>query len=161
VAAGRRLGDVRWLLAGYAGLAGFFTVEGLLRRPGSASSLNASGEDRGTTRLIGGAYAVAVELPLLTRRLPVRPLPGALAPAGLVMQAAGLTLRAWSMRSLGTSYSRLLRTEGDRQVLVDSGPYRLIRHPGYVGSLLTWMGFAVTSRSVPVVVLLPGLLGAA
>jgi len=161
VAAARRPVDLRWLLAGYAGLTGFFALEGLLRQPGSASSLNAADEDRGTTRLIGGAYAAAVELPLLMCRLPVHPLPRAVAPVGLLVQAAGLALRAWSMRSLGRSYSRTLRTDEDGQALVDSGPYRLIRHPGYAGSLLTWIGFAVTSRSVPVVVLVPGLLGEA
>jgi protein-S-isoprenylcysteine O-methyltransferase Ste14 len=37
----------------------------------------------------------------------------------------------------------------------------LIRHPGYLGSLLTWIGFAPTSRSAPVVALIPELLGAA
>jgi protein-S-isoprenylcysteine O-methyltransferase Ste14 len=115
VAAARRPVDLRWLLAGYAGLTGFFALEGLLRQPGSASSLNAADEDRGTTRLIGGAYAAAVELPLLMCRLPVHPLPRAVAPVGLLVQAAGLALRAWSMRSLGRSYSRTLRTDEDGQ----------------------------------------------
>lgn len=36
---------------------------------------------------------------------------------------------------------------------------RLIRHPGYAGSLLTWTGFALADRSVPVVALVAGLLG--
>ena len=31
------------------------------------------------------------------------------------------------------------------------GPYRFVRHPGYAGSLLIWTGFALTSRSLPVV----------
>jgi protein-S-isoprenylcysteine O-methyltransferase len=159
---GRRQPDeVGWLLAGYAGLAGFFALEGLLRRPGTAASLDASEADRGTTRRIVGAYAVAAGAPLLTRGLPARPLPLAVAPVGLLVQAAGLALRARSMRSLGTSYSHTLRTDDDRQILIDSGPYRRIRHPGYAGSLLTWIGFAVTTRSVPVIILVPGLLGAA
>jgi protein-S-isoprenylcysteine O-methyltransferase Ste14 len=66
--------------------------------------------------------------------------------------------RAWSMRTLGASYSRTLRT-GEAQPLVDEGPYRLVRHPGYAGSLLTWSGFAMASRSLPVFVLVSGLLG--
>ncbi len=150
-----------WLLAGYAGLAGFFALEGLLREPGSASSLKASDDDQGTTRLIVIAYGLAVDIPLLARWLRMRPLPAAVAPAGLLVQATGLAMRAWSMRTLGRSYSRTLRTEGDKQVVVDSGPYQLIRHPGYLGSLLTWIGFALTSRRVPVLAVVPGLLGGA
>jgi protein-S-isoprenylcysteine O-methyltransferase Ste14 len=78
----------------------------------------------------------------------------------LVLQATGLGLRIWSMRTLGASYSRTLRTQ-DEQPVVDNGPYGLIRHPGYLGSLLTWTGFGLTSRSLPVVVTVSGLLGRA
>ena len=49
----------------------------------------------------------------------------------------------------------------DQQAVVDAGPYRLIRHPGYLGSLLTWVGFALTSRRLPVVALIVRRLGAA
>ena len=64
------------------------------------------------------------------------------------------------MRALGASYSRTLRTE-DGHAVVDTGPYRWVRHPGYTGSLLVWTGFALTSRSVLGVALIPALLGAA
>lgn len=64
------------------------------------------------------------------------------------------------MRVLGASYTRTLRTDDDQRV-VDRGPYRLVRHPGYSGSLLTWAGFALTSRSVAVIVLVSALLGRA
>ena len=113
--------------------------------------------------MIIAAYGLAVDVPLLARWLPGRPLPPAAAPAGLVVEATGLAWRAWSMRTLGRSYSRTLRVvEGDdQQAVVDAGPYRLIRHPGYLGSLLTWVGFALTSRRVPVVALIAGVLGVA
>lgn len=150
-----------WLLAGYAGLAGFFALEAVLRRPGSASSLEASDDDRGTTRTIIAAYALAADVPLVSRWLPGRPLPLGVARSGLLVQLTGLGLRAWSMRALGRSYSRTLRLQGDEHAVVDSGPYRWVRHPGYAGSLLTWTGFALTSRSAPVVALVPALLGAA
>lgn len=139
-------------------------LERLLRQPGGPSNLTISGDnDRGTTKLIIGAYALAVDVPHLARWPPGRPLPPAAAPAGLVVEATGLAWRAWSMRTLGRSYSRTLRVvEGDNQhTLVDAGPYRLICHPGYLGSLLTWVGFALTSRRAPVVAVIVGLLGAA
>ena len=64
------------------------------------------------------------------------------------------------MRTLGGAYSRTLRTD-DAHAIVEEGPYRLIRHPGYAGSLLTWTGFALTSGSLSTVVVVTGLLGRA
>ena len=158
---GRRSdGGLGWFLAGYAGIAGFLALEALTRKPGRAASLETSADDQGTTRMIVVAYGVAAELPLLLRRVPASRLPAAAAPVGLVVQAAGLALRAWSMRTLGDSYTRTLRT-GQEQAVVTAGPYRLVRHPGYTGSLLTWTGFALTSRSLPVLALVSGLLGRA
>jgi len=51
-----------------------------------------------------------------------------------------------------------LRTDAE-QTVIDTGPYRLVRHPGYAGSLLTWTGFALTSGSLPVVAVVSALLG--
>jgi protein-S-isoprenylcysteine O-methyltransferase Ste14 len=149
-----------WFLAGYAGVACFFALEWATRQRGTASSLDASSDDRGTTRLIVAAYATALSLAPVLRRTPAPRLPRIAAPAGLGLQVLGLGIRAWSMRTLGRSYTRTLRTE-DTQQVVDSGPYAWVRHPGYAGSLLIWTGFALTSRSMPVVVAVSGLLGAA
>jgi protein-S-isoprenylcysteine O-methyltransferase Ste14 len=149
-----------WFLAGYAGVAGFSVVERVARGSGTAASLNASGDDHGTTRGIVTAYGAAATLAPLLRPLPGRPLPRWSAPVGLVLEGAGLALRVWSMRTLGVAYSRTLRTD-DADAVVDAGPYRFIRHPGYAGSLLTWTGFALTSGSVPVIGMVTGLLGRA
>jgi protein-S-isoprenylcysteine O-methyltransferase Ste14 len=148
-----------WLLAGYAGIGGFLALEVLTRKPGPASSLDAAPNDQGTTRALVTTYALAALAPTLAR-LPGRRLPQAVAAVGLLVQASGIALRTWSMRVLGASYTRTLRTENDQRV-VESGPYRLVRHPGYSGSLLSWVGFASTSRSLPVVALVAALLGQA
>jgi protein-S-isoprenylcysteine O-methyltransferase Ste14 len=106
------------------------------------------------------ASVLAASLSPLLRCIPLRPLPEATPPAGLAIQAAGLAVRIWSMQTLRASYSRTLRTETEQPV-VDRGPYRLIRHPGYLGSLMTWTGFALTSRSVSVSITVTGLLARA
>ena len=147
-----------WLLGGHGGLASFFLFEALVRKPGDASSFKASGDDRGTTRLIVSAYLVATLLPLASLRIQALKLPRAAGPAGLLLQASGIALRVWSMRTLGDSYTRTLRTRA-RQPLVQNGPYRFVRHPGYAGSLLSWTGFVLTSRSIPVIALVTALLG--
>jgi protein-S-isoprenylcysteine O-methyltransferase Ste14 len=138
-------------------VAGFFAVEAATRQRGVASSLEASKDDEGTTRMIVASYAAAAALaPVLGRTRSPR-LPHLAAPLGVGLEAFGLGLRAWSMRTLGRAYTRTLRIE-DAQRVVDSGPYAWVRHPGYAGSLLVWTGFALTSRSVPVVVAVGALL---
>ena len=149
-----------WLLAGYVGAGGFFVQELFLRRPGAASSLTASHEDEGTTRMLLASSGLAYGLPLALRRLPLPKMPPATAATGLIMQACGLALRVWSMRTLGSFYTRTLRTTQDQHV-VDSGPYRMIRHPGYTGALLVWTGLALASRSALATVLVAGLMGRA
>jgi protein-S-isoprenylcysteine O-methyltransferase Ste14 len=156
----QRSAGIGWFVAGYAGVAGFFLLEASTRQRGAASSLVASRDDRGTTRMIVAAYATAAVVAPVVRMIRKPQLPPATAPLGLGLEMAGLGLRAWSMRTLGGSYSRTLRVQGAQQV-VDRGPYRFIRHPGYAGSLMIWTGFALTSRSFPVVEIVGGLLGLA
>jgi protein-S-isoprenylcysteine O-methyltransferase Ste14 len=62
------------------------------------------------------------------------------------------------MRALGGFYTRTLRTT-EHQHVVDTGPYRMIRHPGYAGALLVWTGLALASRSAPATVVVTGLMG--
>jgi protein-S-isoprenylcysteine O-methyltransferase Ste14 len=134
-------------------------LEGTLRGGGNAASLNASADDKHTTRELSAAIAIGAIAPPLVRLLPFGRLPRAFAAIGLGVQLAGLATRAWSMRSLGSYYSRTLRVEDEQQV-VDTGPYRWVRHPGYAGALLVWVGFALASRSVPAVALVAGLFSA-
>jgi protein-S-isoprenylcysteine O-methyltransferase len=55
---------------------------------------------------------------------------------------ARLTSR--DLRTLGRFYTRILRTAADQQV-VQSGPYSVVRHPGYLASLVLWLGFGQCS----------------
>ena len=156
---GNRSGD-RWFVAGYAGLAGFFVLEAVTRQGGRSSSLEPSSDDQATTRLIVLSYALVLLLAPLVRGLPQPQLPRLSRPVGLALEAAGLGLRAWSMRTLGRAYSRTLLVE-DEHALIETGPYRFVRHPGYAGSILTWTGFALSSRSPSVVALVGASLGSA
>lgn len=45
------------------------------------------------------------------------------------------------MRVLGEYYTRTLRVT-ENQAIVSQGPYQVIRHPGYLGTIFVWIGFA-------------------
>ena len=68
----------------------------------------------------------------------IEPRPLALV-AGILLGLAGVALRALAMTTLGRSYSLTPQVDAE-QAIVTTGPYRLIRHPGYAGILLTILG---------------------
>ena len=65
---------------------------------------------------------------------------------GVVVMVLGISLRAWATRVLGRFYTRTLLTTPDHRV-VQEGPYKLVRHPGYSGSLLVWIGAGVATTN--------------
>jgi protein-S-isoprenylcysteine O-methyltransferase Ste14 len=62
--------------------------------------------------------------------------------AGIVLMVAGLALRWYSIRVLGISFTCDVATRQGQEV-VESGPYRWVRHPSYTGALLTLLGVLV------------------
>jgi len=62
--------------------------------------------------------------------------------AGLAVFAAGLGLRWLSIAWLGRLFTFDVAIAADHRV-VDTGPYRLIRHPAYTGSLLSYVGLGL------------------
>ena len=59
---------------------------------------------------------------------------------GALIVLAGSILRVWSVFTLGRFYSGHIETWTE-QTIVQSGPYRILRHPGYAGSILQAFGF--------------------
>ena len=66
---------------------------------------------------------------------------------GVVLLAAGSTLRLWPVFVLGHRFSGLVAIQPGHE-LVTTGIYRLIRHPSYLGLLITMLGWALAFRSV-------------
>lgn len=66
---------------------------------------------------------------------------------GLLSLALGMSLMTWSM-AVNTFFSKVVRIQDDRdQRVIDTGPYRFVRHPGYVGWTLLWLGFILALGS--------------
>jgi protein-S-isoprenylcysteine O-methyltransferase Ste14 len=58
---------------------------------------------------------------------------------GVVFIILGVALRWYAIRTLGSFFTRDVAVSQDQPV-VQSGPYRLIRHPAYSGTFLTMLG---------------------
>lgn len=78
---------------------------------------------------------------------------------GLAVFAAGLALRVWAVHELGRFFRFTVVVQADHRV-IDTGPYRRIRHPSYTGLLLAELGLGIalgTWLSIPAC-LVPPLL---
>jgi protein-S-isoprenylcysteine O-methyltransferase Ste14 len=62
---------------------------------------------------------------------------------GIVAIVAGSGLRQWAISALGRFFTFDVRIT-DEQRVVDSGPYRWVRHPSYTGLLLSLVGIGLT-----------------
>ena len=79
-----------------------------------------------------------------------RPWPGGLVwpvVAGLVLMAAGIGLRAWSIAALGRFFQYQIQIQPGHLV-VTGGPYKYVRHPSYTGIALVLTGIALASGDV-------------
>lgn len=59
--------------------------------------------------------------------------------AGLALYVVGQALRGWAIATLGDWFQGALVVQDDQRV-VESGPYRVIRHPAYAGGILRAAG---------------------
>lgn len=129
----------------------FFVIERRMRIGQEAKSLERGPSDRGSTSLIGLALIVSVlallGAPILgylhIGTLPFSVIVGWL---GISLGLLGLAVRVWAFKTLGQFYTRTLR-HTENQHVVQEGPYRFIRHPGYVGVLLIFLGAALATTN--------------
>jgi protein-S-isoprenylcysteine O-methyltransferase Ste14 len=63
--------------------------------------------------------------------------------AGIVLWLSGAFFRFYSMLTLGRFFTYDVAISAG-QSLVERGPYRWLRHPSYLGSLLAYIGFGMT-----------------
>jgi protein-S-isoprenylcysteine O-methyltransferase Ste14 len=120
-------------LVGFGVVLAVLGDEGMLRerrRPGSRS------RDRITQPVSLMAMVSQWVLAGLDARFGWSPIPLAAVGLGAVGYAASLVAVLWAMKS-NPFYSSAVRVQNDRgQTPVMSGPYAVVRHPGYAGSIL-------------------------
>jgi protein-S-isoprenylcysteine O-methyltransferase len=117
--------------------------------------------DAGSLRLIwivvgvsiGAAFYVAHAFPQATW-----PDVGIAHAAGVASFVLGAALRWYSIFYLGRYFTIDVRVGADQHV-VDSGPYRFIRHPSYTGAFLQFLGLALCiGNALSVLMLVPIVL---
>lgn len=79
---------------------------------------------------------------------------------GATLIALGLIIRIHSLLTLGRYFSYSVARVDD-QPLLESGLYRVIRHPGYLGQLLVFLGMSISlSNGLAILaMMLPVMLG--
>jgi protein-S-isoprenylcysteine O-methyltransferase len=65
---------------------------------------------------------------------------------GLVLMLAGIAFRSLAIHQLGRYHMPNVATYDDH-ALVESGLYRRIRHPSYLGAILTFLGYGLALGS--------------
>ena len=78
---------------------------------------------------------------------------------GVAVFAPGAALRWWSIWHLGRFFTVNVAVAADHRV-VDTGPYRFVRHPSYTGLLLQLAGLGLSLHALPsllVMLILPTL----
>ena len=120
-------------------------------------------EDPDSLRRLGGwlfRNRTSIPLPIVAALLLV---PASASPSsfstsqfglGVLLVAAGEAIRLWAVHHIGA----ISRTRSDRLgPLIATGPFALVRNPLYLGSILLWLGFAVTAHLLwlaPIILLL-------
>jgi protein-S-isoprenylcysteine O-methyltransferase Ste14 len=61
---------------------------------------------------------------------------------GLFAAAAGIAFRVWAILTLGRLFKFVVVIQ-DQHVVIDRGPYRLVRHPSYTGALVALLGIGI------------------
>jgi protein-S-isoprenylcysteine O-methyltransferase Ste14 len=105
-------------------------------------------------RLLAPLMALSLGLPLfvvagLDNRFAWSPeFPGWLNILGLALAAAGYGFAGWALAE-NRFFSAVVRIQSDRgHAVCDTGPYKIVRHPGYSGSVLPPFAMALALGSV-------------
>lgn len=147
LAAGRLDWIWAWVFLGISLVSVLITGSIMLRRsPETIAERGRPGEMRGWDKVISGLWAAAQYLALpLVAGLDVRfgwtpPAAAAWHWAGALAMAGGLALSSWAMVE-NAYFSTVVRIQLERgHTVCRSGPYAIVRHPGYAGFILESLG---------------------
>jgi len=155
-------GDYSWwqgwtflILFLLAGVGGRFVAE--KRHPGilvERSNMEKAKDSKAWDKVLAPLMALSLSFPLLIvagldHRYGWTPsLPTWLTILGLLLIALGYAFSAWAIIE-NRYFSSTVRIQTERgHTVCDSGPYKIVRHPGYAGNLLALAGIIIALESL-------------
>ncbi|MDX2273112.1 MAG: isoprenylcysteine carboxylmethyltransferase family protein [Cyanobacteriota bacterium] len=138
------------IVLAYILIACYLVMERSLRKGKQALNLKPGAVDAGSSQALWLSGLISILLVIAAPILNARQIGewnnATVGWLGLIVMLSGLAMRYWAAKTLGEFYTRTLQViEG--QKIVDQAPYNIIRHPGYLGTLLMEIGagLAVTN----------------
>jgi protein-S-isoprenylcysteine O-methyltransferase Ste14 len=115
-----------------------------IRHSGIVPRAPSSTQDAGTLRLIniGSDVALVLAFTLSFLPWPIIPYPRIALYTGTVLLVLGSLLRRYCFRTLGKYFTAAVTVSADQPV-IDNGPYRWIRHPGYTAGFIMFVGIGL------------------
>ncbi len=131
------------VIIGFSYLYGFFEVFMNLRQRGK-STVTASG-DKGSLWLLYILITVGYALSFSIGATGIGRMNhwDAFFAVGVVLAATGLLIRVRSISTLKQYFTYSVAKADDHQ-LVETGLYKVIRHPGYLGQLMIFLGISIS-----------------
>lgn len=131
------------IIIGFSYLYGLFEVVMNLRQRGKSTVITS--DDEGSLRVLCALITLgyALSFAIGATRIGRMAHWNVFFAVGAVTALAGLTIRVRSMAALKQYFTySVARTEN--HPLIETGLYRIIRHPGYLGQLLVFAGISVS-----------------
>jgi protein-S-isoprenylcysteine O-methyltransferase Ste14 len=137
----------------------WFLSEILLNRLLRSGAADAKDRDKGSLGFLWLTIGVANILGVFFSIFIRVPLSQAIAVpfSGLLLIVAGMIIRFMAIRSLGKYFTVDVTIRADHKIKKD-GMYRLIRHPAYLGSLISFLGFGLSLNNWFSLVIIPVLV---
>jgi protein-S-isoprenylcysteine O-methyltransferase Ste14 len=100
----------------------------------------------GSNAIVLISWIAIFSVPFVLAKIGITPVPDWVYFIGIVLMFGGIAYRQYAIAVLGRYFSGVIGVQKEQKV-VESGPYRLIRHPSYTGVLifLAGMGLALLS----------------
>lgn len=92
------------------------------------------------------AWMAALAFSALFAKTGIASLPDWVYYVGIAVMLTGIAFRQWAIAVLGRYFSGVIGVQKEQKV-VESGPYRLIRHPSYTGVLIFYAGMGLAVQS--------------
>jgi protein-S-isoprenylcysteine O-methyltransferase Ste14 len=139
----------------------FFSVGAYLRYGQEAKNLKTTENDKKTTSYLGRVYVlnfIVLLSAFLLNHLKIfilfnNPM---VAFWGNLVMLTGLSIRVFATWTLREYYTRTLKIQTNQKI-IDFGFYRYLRHPGYLGSIMIWIGAGLSSNNYIVMIIVSSL----